>query len=265
MDEKTKQPPGADEDTDGKQPVKVQFSLPQLLGSALAAATAAYLGSTLGTAGTIVGAALASIVGAVAGTLYTAGLDRTTRRVGTVVKRGWERVRGTDPSADVEPGEDGDLLLEHHDPGTMGPVPQGSDRTPDQRARTWRAVVRRVAVAALAIFALAFVAVTGLELALGRSLDGGSGTTVGQVTRPRPQPSSTPEPSDEPTAPAPSATPTTAAPEPTVTAEPTPTPEATTTAPAEPTPTPTPTAQPAEPTPTGAPTEAADAAPDTVG
>ena len=264
MDDKTTKPPGADQDSDGKEPVKVQFSLPQLLGSALAAATAAYLGSTLGTAGTIVGAGLASIVGAVAGTLYTAGLDRTTRRVGTVVKRGWERVRGTDPSADLEEDAEGELLVEFHDPGTMGPVPDGPDGSPEERARTWRAVGRRVAVAALAIFALAFVAVTGLELALGRSLDGGSGTTVGQVTRPRPQPSSAPEPSDEPSAPVPSATPTTTLPEPTpTTTRPTPTPTTPSSTPVEPTP--TPTSEPTEATPTHAATDVADAAPDTVG
>ncbi len=233
--EQTTRPPGEGE-PETREPVKVQFSLPQLVGSALAAATAAYLGSTLGTAGTIIGASLASIVGAVAGTLYTAGLDRTSRRVGTVMKRGWERVRGADPSAGVDPGDGIDLVVDHHDPGTMGPVPRGPVRDPGDRARTWRAVGRRVLVGAVAIFALAFVAITGLELALGRSLDGGSGTTVGQVTRPDRQP-----PAPEPT-PEPSATPT---PTPTPSPTPTPTPSQTVA--------PEPTAEPSEPA-TGEPT-----------
>ncbi len=250
MEDTTK--PRSAEEPDARRPVKVEFSVPQLLGSSLAAATAAFLGSTLGTAGTIIGAALASVIGAVAGTLYTAGLDRTGRRVGTVVKRGWQRVRGADPSAGVDPGDGINLVVEHHDPGTMGPVPSGPLRGSRERSRTWRAVGRRVLVGAAAIFALAFVAITGLELALGRSLDGGSGTTVGQVTRPRPAPSPAPEPTEQPTTPAPSTSPT---PTPEPTPEPTPTTE------------PTPSVEPTEPvpSPTAAPTEDAAAPAPTAG
>ena len=46
--------------------------------------TAAALGSQLSAAGTIVGAALASIIAAVAGSLYTASLRRTRDKVKTV-------------------------------------------------------------------------------------------------------------------------------------------------------------------------------------
>ncbi len=226
---------------DDKQPVKVSFSLPQLLGSGLAAATVAFLGSSLGTAGTIAGAALASVAGAVAGTLYTAGLDRTGRHLNTVMKRGWDRVRGADPSVDVE--ADGlDLVIEEHDPGTMAPVPAASARS--TRPRAWRAFALRIGVAAVAAFALAFVAITAFELTFGRSLDGEPGTTVGQVVKPRPAPSSAkPEPTATPT---PSATSTPAvtqppsstpqpSPTPTVTSTPTPTPTVTTPEPTTPT------------------------------
>ncbi|MEA5055215.1 MAG: hypothetical protein VB093_17480, partial [Propionicimonas sp.] len=123
MSETKPTPPDAEE-PDAKEPVKVTFSLPQLLGSAAAASTAAFLGSIFGTAGTIIGAAVASVVGAVAGTVYTAGLDRTGRHLFTVMKRGWERVRGADPSAEVE-GEGLELVVEQQDPGTMAPVPTG--------------------------------------------------------------------------------------------------------------------------------------------
>lgn len=229
-----------------KEPVKVTFSFPQLFGSALAAATVAFVGSSLGTAGTIIGAALASVVGAVAGTLYTAGLDRTGRHLGTVMRRGWDRVRGADPSVDVEPGDGLDLVIEEHDPGTMAPVPSGVVHPAP--ARTWRVFWLRTAVATLAIFAVAFVAITIFEVTLGRAFDGQPGTTVGQVVRPRPAPSTTqPDPSPSPTATA-SATPT---PQPTVTPSATPTPSVT----VAPTPTPTtsvaPTTPPAsQPTPT---------------
>ncbi len=52
-----------------------------MLGSAAAAMTAAYLGSRIGVVGTILGAALASVVSAVAGAAYTASLRRTRELV----------------------------------------------------------------------------------------------------------------------------------------------------------------------------------------
>ena len=55
----------------------LDLSATQLIGGSLAAATAAALGSRLGVVGTIVGAALVSVVSAVAGALYTQSLRRT--------------------------------------------------------------------------------------------------------------------------------------------------------------------------------------------
>ena len=55
----------------------LDLSATQVVGGALAAMTAAALGSQLSVAGTVVGAALASIIAAVAGSLYTASLRRT--------------------------------------------------------------------------------------------------------------------------------------------------------------------------------------------
>ena len=51
---------------------ELDLSATQVVGGALAAMTAAALGSQLSVAGTVVGAALASIIAAVAGSLYTA-------------------------------------------------------------------------------------------------------------------------------------------------------------------------------------------------
>src|SRR5215216_5979003 len=62
----------------------LDLSATQIVGGALAAMTAAALGSQLSVAGTIVGAALASIIAAVAGSLYTASLRRTHDKVKTV-------------------------------------------------------------------------------------------------------------------------------------------------------------------------------------
>ena len=230
-----------------KEPAKLSFSLPQLVGSAAAAMTVAYVGSSLGTAGTIFGAALASVVGAVAGTVYTAGLDRTGRRLGSVMHRGWSRIRSADP--ELDDGDDpADVESSAAASSSPGGTPSGEGEPPRDKGRTWRRVALRALTAAAAIFAVSFVAITGWELATGQSLDGGKGTTVGQVVRPERSPSAKPEPTGSQT---PTAEPTT--PEPTVsetpTAEPTPsehaTPEPTESVTPEPSPTVTP-----EPTPT---------------
>src|SRR6478735_9648179 len=78
------------------------LSLTQVVGGALAAMTAAALGSTLGVAGTIAGAALASIVAGVAGSLYTESL-RTGREKVRTVFRGQSTDAASAPPAPVEP------------------------------------------------------------------------------------------------------------------------------------------------------------------
>lgn len=243
-DEPEKKPDGEPD----KEPTKLSFSLPQLLGSAAAAATVAYVGSSLGTAGTIFGAALASVIGALAGTVYTAGLDRTGRRLGSVMSRGWERIRSADPALEDEQAtvvlEPDDTLVE---PGIGPSEPEEPVR---DRATTWRRIGLRVLAGAAAIFAVTFVVITGLELIRGQALDGGEGTTLGQVVRPERQSSAEPEPtaSETPTptetaTPTPSETPT----EPSATPTPTPTPTPTETP--EPSPTST-VVTPVEPEPT---------------
>lgn len=229
-------------DGDAEEPAKLSFSLPQLLGSAAAAATVAYVGSSLGTAGTIFGAALASVVGAIAGTVYTAGLDRTGRRLGSVMQRGWDRIRDADPELDED---------EQAPSAESGGAPE-PDLPPD-RGRTWRRVGLRALAGAVAIFVIAFAAITGYELLTGRSMDGGEGTTVGKVVRPESPPSAEPEPEPTPTETVPTQSPT---PEATPTPTPTDTPtEAPTQVPSE-SPAPTPTAETPEPTPTATPTPA---------
>ena len=67
--------------------------------------TAAALGSQLSVAGTVVGAALASIIAAVAGSLYTASLRRTHDKVKTVFWTG-EPNEVEDPTVmDILPGQ----------------------------------------------------------------------------------------------------------------------------------------------------------------
>jgi hypothetical protein len=65
---------------------RLDLSLSQTVGGSLAAATAAYLGSRLGVVGTIVGAAVVSVMSALAGVLYTNSLRRTRETMARAVR-----------------------------------------------------------------------------------------------------------------------------------------------------------------------------------
>jgi hypothetical protein len=148
---------------------KLDLSVTQITGGALAAMTAAALGSRLGVAGTISGAAVASIVAGVAGSLYTASLRHTREKVKTV----WSgRIAGTETPASV------DVVPET----PVWDLPQApvvaQHRTP--RNVPWKGMLAGAAAA----FAIAVVALTGFELLSGSALSGGHGTTIQQVTEP---------------------------------------------------------------------------------
>jgi len=64
-----------------KEKTHSDITLSRLVATALAAITAAFLGSRLGVAGTVVGAGVASMVSTLAGALYQRSLDRTSQRV----------------------------------------------------------------------------------------------------------------------------------------------------------------------------------------
>ena len=170
----------------------LDLSVTQIVGGALAAMTAAFLGSRLSVAGTVIGAALASIIAAVAGSLYTASLRRTSDKVRSVwtgaangtptrIEVVTEDTARTEPDAAAAPAAE------------VRPEPVvrrfGSAPTWWRSRRLWK----RILVGAIATFALAVAAVTGLELISGQALSGGSGTTFEQVREPGPGTSSADE------------------------------------------------------------------------
>lgn len=184
-----------------KEPIKVTFSVPQIVGGALAAATAAAIGSQLGVAGTIIGASVASIIGGIAGTLYSAGIDRTHRKVSEAIIRGYDRVRDDVNDQQASAAEEASLA------GLAQSAPVGADSEPlDSTLEQTRvdlepvpAVVKgggrkrilvRMATTIAAIFVVALLVVTAVEFGLGRSFDGSPGTTIGQANQ-RSQASST--------------------------------------------------------------------------
>jgi hypothetical protein len=150
----------------------------QVLAGALAAVTAALIGSTMGVAGTVVGAGLASVISTVGGTLYLRSIQRTRDGVRTVRAKVVGRSGGatvlvsTDDSEPVpEPGDEVEASDE----------PVAEERPPAEKRRLrWPVLV----VTTVAAFALGMAAVTGVEWLRGESLSGGSGTTFGSVVAP---------------------------------------------------------------------------------
>lgn len=206
----------------------VRFS--QVLAGALAAVTAALIGSTMGVAGTVVGAGLASVISTVGGALYLRSFQRTRESVRTVHAKVVGRSGGTtvlvsaeDPadeaSEDLAPGDEVEAAPETE--------PASEDRPPEKpRRRRWPVLV----VTTVAAFALGMAAVTGVEWLRGESLSGDGNTTFGSIVSPRQGTVRDEEPADPSTSTT-SPTPTTTSPSPTTTTDPTTT---STTPPSEP-------------------------------
>jgi hypothetical protein len=152
---------------------KVRIS--QVLAGALAAVTAALVGSTMGVAGTVVGAGLASMVSTVGGALYLRSIERTSEGVRTVRakvvgKSGGTTVMVADADAREEPPAAGEEVeVEPEEPGDRPQAERGRPRWP------------MLVVGTLAAFALGMLAVTGVEWLRGEPLSGGSGTTFGSI------------------------------------------------------------------------------------
>ncbi|MFE0805548.1 hypothetical protein [Streptomyces sp. NPDC058812] len=145
--------------TDARTEVKskrIDLSVPQVAGSALAAVVAAKLASSFGVYGTILGAGLISVIATCGGSVLQHFFKRTGEQMR--VKRTVGTVRAGGPAAPV-PGE-----------FTEGAV---------YRARTtgWK----RPVVAAALVFGVTMAGITTYELASGESLSGDHSTTVGSA------------------------------------------------------------------------------------
>ncbi len=246
---------------------------------AAAAVITAFASSYLGTAGTLTGAALASVVG----TVSTSMLRTSVRRTNDSLLRTTARLRqgATGPemgggATAVDPGltalDDSERAAAGVPVHSVDPVDRkavgGRADEPPALAGTRLGPVRRpawavVAAGAVAAFVVALIAITGIESAAGKPLaaligdERGGGTTIGrtvgsesgsttdeqQDTTPTPAPSVTGEESADPTdSPAPTDEPSTQEATPSPTAEPTgvPTTAPPATQPAPTTPAPTP-------------------------
>ena len=163
----------------------------QVLAGALAAVTAALLGSTMGVAGTVVGAALASVVSTVGGALYLRSIKRTTEGVRTVHAKVVGRSGGaTVLVSDDHPETGEEVVVEPAAESTEQSAEQSTEQPSDQPAEDRPPVERRrlrwpmIIVGSLAAFALGMLAVTGVEWLRGESLSGETGTTFGSIVDP---------------------------------------------------------------------------------
>lgn len=181
-------PSGSDasDEADGKDPF-LGLSLPQLTGGALAAVVSAVAASTLGVAGTLVGAALGSVIV----TVTAAAVNQGLTTAGTSLRSRGRSLAAAAPAAT----------------GRARPVTAVGGSTPTETVTTHRArrvlrlPLRRIWLAAAAVFAIAMLGLTLAEQVLGHpvSTSSSSGTTLGHVVNaPADTASESPKPSDSP-------------------------------------------------------------------
>jgi hypothetical protein len=168
-----------DKDTDKDQPKGLQLSATQVAAGALASVSSAVVASFFGLAGTLIGAALASVISTVSAALYSNSLQKTNEKLrrarGQLTGR-QSPVAETEVAASAPATPATQVLPAHLDPR----------RAPARRPRPrWT----RVAVYAAAVFVMAMGVITGIEL-IGQkpvsALVGGTQTsqetTIGAIT-----------------------------------------------------------------------------------
>ncbi|MYS88022.1 hypothetical protein [Embleya scabrispora] len=188
----------------------------QVVGSALAAISSAFLLSTLGVAGTVIGAALASVVATVGSAVYVHLFRRTgeqLRDVRATLSPPHEGGPSPDPTAVPDrptgvaqrrPANDETMVLPVGDYERIGPSPGspgGASRgeTPSDGFADRRVWLGRSLVGAVLVFVVAMGVVTLAETAIGRSFaslfghgDAG-GSTISRIVEDRPARHDTPE------------------------------------------------------------------------
>jgi hypothetical protein len=177
---------------------KLEIDWLKTAGGAFAAVSSAFLLSTLGAAGTIIGAALGSVIVTVGGALYSQGLARSHQRLAHVQTAAMRKVgvaqaevrRAARRQGD---GEAVDAHLAHaeerlddakDDLGAMADEPT----VPGWRERLVLLPWKRISLIAAGLFAAAVLAITAVELVAGESVssitggtEDGGGPTIGRI------------------------------------------------------------------------------------
>ncbi|GGQ35189.1 hypothetical protein ACFFKE_15885 [Streptomyces mutabilis] len=140
---------------------RIDLSVPQVAGSALAAVVAAELASSFGVYGTILGAGLISVVATCGGSVLQHFFKRTGEQL-RVKRTGAARTAPVAASGAVPAKTPGEF--------TEGTVYRA-------RAKGWK----RPLVAAALVFGVTMGGITAYELVSGENLSGGHSTTVGSA------------------------------------------------------------------------------------
>jgi hypothetical protein len=220
-----------------QQHERVAINWFQVCGSALAAVSSAVLLSTVGVAGTIIGAAIGSVVVTAGGSIYSHYLEVSRHRVAaaqSVARARMKRSRTARMDAQQQERADNELHQAEE---------QLADAEDETEKLSWREVLaglrwRRIAAGAAAIFVLAMVIIVTFEMVTGRAVSTYTGGTDGnpRTSIPGLGRSSTGTPTPTPT---PTRTPTRSPTQTTSTATPTSTPSTTAPSTADSSPTPT--------------------------
>ena len=167
---------------------RIDLSVAQVSGSALAAVIAAKLASTLGVYGTILGAGVISVIATCGGPLFQHLFKRTGEQVRDVTTAAKPKGRQV-PLQAARPEGDGDrhtLMLgavPHPDAyavpyGEPADEEFGTATTHGTRVRGWK----RPAIAAALVFGVTMGGITAYELVSGQDFSGTHGTTtIGSV------------------------------------------------------------------------------------
>lgn len=135
-------------------------------GSALGAVSSAVVLSSLGAAGTLIGAALGSLVITVGGSIYTQSLQKTKAHVDT--RLGTRRSTRVN-SADVEEGRGSSSVAT----AVLTPEPPRKTLAETLRALPWR----HITLLALGLFVATMVVILAFELSTGRPVSSFTGGT----------------------------------------------------------------------------------------
>jgi hypothetical protein len=160
---------------------RLELSMTQLVATALAAITATIVASYFGVSGTVIGAALASVVSAVGNAVYGHSLRSTRDRVRVVVPSR----RPSDPDRDFLPqGRSAALPTANRPENVIDEAVPTLPATRPRAGRRERNPWRGLAIGAISVFVAVLAVVTGIEVVAGRPLadivrgDAGSGTSV---------------------------------------------------------------------------------------
>lgn len=160
----------------------------QVAAAALAAVTAAFLGSSLGVYGTVLGAGLISVLSTVGSEFYLRSLDRTKEAARALPhirdrtkQAGQRQARHEHPRTSLadQPTIPAAAAVTRVEPARMGNPGTGS-RTGSGR-RWWKRRWPAVAATSVLAFVLGMIVITSYEGVTGRAVSGASGTTVGSI------------------------------------------------------------------------------------